>query len=190
MDQMPQSVNGQSPAYGFQPQPEPEYIGFLKTVLQALGDERNSWIGLGPMAGTIKGVGKLRNYFADKEAARMGGFTVPLQKMTHDIPLLKSEGAKGSEGLMGTTLPGPHQAYVDRLADANSMAKTLSGRQGTLLEQLQTRDAVKEMHPAIQAEIEGADKGQRALDQLNRQARTHEEGPPPEMIRRLFGFER
>lgn len=53
-DSIPQAVNaaqwrshmgggpegGQSPAYGFQPQAQPEYIGYLKQVLAALNDER------------------------------------------------------------------------------------------------------------------------------------------------------
>ena len=189
MNQMPQSVNGQSPSYGFQPQPQPEYIGYLKQVLNALADPRNQWMGTGLMGGTVKGVGGLRNFFEHRQPFQdPGGFAVPLKKMTNDVPLLKSEPMRGSEGLEGATMPGPYRSYLDRMADANSMAKTLSGRQGNLLEQLQMRDAVNEMHPSIQGEIEGADKGQRALDWLNRQARTHEEGPPPEMIKRLFGY--
>lgn len=189
-DSIPQAVNaaqwrshmgggpegGQSPAYGFTPQPEPEYIGMLKTVLQALGDERNSWIGMGPMAGMIKGVGKLRNYFADKEAARMGGFNVPTGGMRRQDPYLpKGAGEADTRG-----------AYIAGMEENNNIASRMRSQNPMM--QLEGENSYREALTHQQQMIDKIMGGQEAADAANRQAMGHQEGPPPEMIKRLFGY--
>lgn len=73
---------GQSPQYGFtnnyQPSPQAQALG---AVLNALQDPRNQWMGTGLAGGTIRGVGGLRHFFADKAAAKAGGFRPTQQEM-------------------------------------------------------------------------------------------------------------
>lgn len=83
MNPMPQSNNQQSPTYGFQPQAQPEYIGYLKQVLDALADPRNQWIGTGLMGGTVKGLGGLRGFFEHQQPLKNPGGFYPQQAPQH-----------------------------------------------------------------------------------------------------------
>lgn len=216
-DSIPQAVNaaqwrsrmgggpegGQSPAYGFQPQPQPEYIGFINKLLDVLADPRNQWMGTGMMGGTIKGVGKLRNLFADKEAARMGGFNVPIQKMTKDMKGVSAYGESNwkpdpkpfehlgfdpetAQEIANTPAPGIRRGYLDQLQDSNEMSRQM--RLGTPLEKLQMGEAYGLFDTRLQKEISDIMGGQAALADMNKRAMTQTEGPPPEMVKRLFGY--
>lgn len=167
---------GQSPAYGFQSKPEPEYIGFINRLLDVLSDPRNQWMGTGLMGGTIKGVGGLRNFLADKEAARMGGFSVPTAIMRRQDPYLpKGAGEIDTRG-----------AYIAGMDENNRIASRM--RSTNPLENVVGNDSYREALTAQQVAVDKTIAGQSALEAANRRAMTQTEGPPPEMIKRLFGY--
>lgn len=203
-DSIPQAVNaaqwrsrmgggpegGQSPAYGFQPQPQPEYIGFINKLLDVLSDPRNQWMGTGMMGGTIKGVGKLRNFFADKEAARMGGFRPSLHDMKTASPDIVPTGPNQFKGSIGNEKAW-NDAYIGNVKMGNDAVEALQSSDPLL------RTVANEMYRVIEhskpeyaEQINQTMVGRQQLADLNNRAMTQTEGPPPEMIRRLFGFER
>lgn len=192
MSQQPYPVTqgGQSPVYGFQPQPQPEYIGYLNKILEVLSDPRNQWMGTGLMGGTIKGVGGLRNFFADKEAARMGGFRPSLQHMKTSSPDIEPTGPNQWKGSIGNEKAW-NDAYIGNVKMGNDAVDALRASDPL------TRTVANEMYrvmehfnPGYAEQINQTMVGRQQLEDMNKRAMTQTEGPPPEMIRRLFGFER
>lgn len=196
---------GQSPQYGFtnnyQPSPQAQALG---AVLNALQDPRNQWMGTGMAGGTIRGVGRLRNFFGDKEAARMGGFHVPTSKMQRDMPGIEGYASPKwadtnpkpfedfgfppdvAKEIANTKSPGMRGGYIDQVSDSNAMAEVM--RTGNLYEQMNMREGYNSLGPRMQEEINRSMVGQQQLEDMKRRAMTQTEGPPPEMIRRLFGL--
>lgn len=112
---------GQSPTYGFQPQPQPEYIGYLKQVIQALSDERLGALfapGMGLMKapqvawnatrmapnlmserGSIGGFSR-PNIQGPRSTTDPGGFNVPVSKLEQQISSIGDETMPGTEDLI------------------------------------------------------------------------------------------
>lgn len=180
---------GQSPQYGFtnnyQPSPQAQALG---AVLNALQDPRNQWMGTGMAGGTIRGLGGLRNFFADKQAIKMGGFKPSLKEMKESSPDIAPTGPNQWKGSIGNERAW-NEAYignvkmgndaVDALRSTDPMTRTVSNEMYKVIEH---------SNPGYAEQINRTMVGRQQLEDLNKRAFTQTEGPPPEMIRRLFGL--
>lgn len=162
-------------------------------------------MGTGMAGGTIRGLGGLRNFFADKAAAKAGGFNVPMKKMMHDVPVVEGYSERNwaagkdpkpfedfgfpsdvAKEIANTKSPGIRGGYINQISDSNAMANVM--RTGNPLEQRRMREGYDLLDGRLQEEVNRTLVGQQQLADLNKRAMTQTEGPPPEMIRRLFGF--
>lgn len=131
---MSREVNGQSPAYGFQPQAQPEYIGYLKQVLNALSDPRNQWMGTGLMGGTVKGLGGLRSFFEHRQPLKDPGGFYPQQ-----VPQHYSTASRG--------LSANPTSYADTLDTRwKTLDQMLQSGQAEGMAKQQALDAVKQLN--------------------------------------------
>lgn len=179
--------SGASPSYGFtnsyQPSPQAKVFG---QAVEALQDER---LGMVPgFGGGIRGIGRLRNYFADKEAIRMGGFRPTLREIKTSSPNIEPTGPNQWKGSIGNERAW-NDAYignvkmgndaVDALRSSDPMTRTVSNEMYKVLEH---------SNPSYAEQINQTMIGRQQLEDLNKRAFTQTEGPPPEYIKELFGF--
>lgn len=175
---------GQSPAYGFQPQPQPEYIGYLNKVLEVLSDPRNQWMGTGLMGGTIKGVGGLRSFFEYRQPFRdPGGFHVPASDLIKKNPSLDSYRELAKDGLGAVDQGMANTRHITDVREMNRDVKNW-GDPNPLRRQLaQDKYLEGTTHDQLMR-----DKVFQGLEALKQAGRPPDEGPPPEMVKRLFGY--
>lgn len=142
MNQMPQSVNQQSPAYGFQPQAQPEYIGYLKQVLAALGDERLGALfapGMGLMRApqAIRNAVSIRPNMSNERGSipgfhnpnvhnptpqDPGGFNVPTRIMEQQAPIRSSAESQA--------IPDMRQNYLEGIQGLQNLDLARRGVSG------------------------------------------------------------
>lgn len=176
---------GSSPTYGFSNsyQPSPQAQAFAQ-VLEALQDPRNQWIGTGLMGGTVKGLGGLRGFFEAKEAARMGGFRPSLKELQHN-PNVRPNPNVTLDETFGASIP-PRQQYFNDVSSLNDTARSMES--GNPLLRMHTERQLDRTSPQFQQDTYATLAGRKALQDQNQRAMTQTEGPPPEMVRRLFGL--
>ncbi len=145
MSQQPYPITqgGQSPTYGFQPQPQPEYIGFLKQILAGLMDPRTQALlapGMGLMKapqaawnatrmvpnlmserGSIGGFSR-PNIPGPRSATDPGGFSVPVSRLEQQISSIGDEAMSGTEDLVRK-----RSNYIDAMEGLQEIDKARRG---------------------------------------------------------------
>lgn len=176
---------GQSPQYGFtnsyQPSPQAQALG---AVLNALQDPRNQWMGTGMVGGTIRGLGGLRNFFADKAAAKAGGFQPTLKDLMKH-PEYKPMTNVTTDELLASDM-GTRARHLKDVESMNMQSKWIESDNPILSKR--ASEELTRSSPSFEEGVNRTFVGRRQLQDLNQRAFTQTEGPPPEMIQRLFGL--
>jgi hypothetical protein len=189
---------GQSPSYGFQSKPEPEYTGFIKQLIAGLSDDRTQKM-LTPGLSLMRAPQAVRNAtrVMPNMASERGNWNPfgwvarpnsmdPRPEFNMNVPL-----SHMNEQIKDV---GSSKNFVGHIEDINKISKIMrEGSEATkpmsAEEQVAFLARIRGVNPHLADKVEDAALGQRRL-QMQNNAAWAEEGPPPEMIRRLFGFER
>lgn len=188
---------GQSPQYGFKPQPEPEYIGFIKQLIAGLNDPRTQAM-LAPGMGLAKAPQAAWNAtrIAPNMASERGNWNPfgwifrpnsmdPRPELNMNVPLSHMR-----EQISG--VPNAKE-FVGHVEDVNKLADIM--RNGN--ETIRSMDAatqtaylskMREVNPQLSRSVEDAILGQRKLQMENNRAFSVEDKVPPEILRRMFGY--
>jgi hypothetical protein len=161
--------------HSYQPNEQAKALG---TVIAALNDPRNAAIG-GPMAGTIRGLGALRNRLFKPIGPETGGFRVPTSEMYRPLGAVRPNVHKLE---VPSTEQGLRADYLGQIRGMNGEARML--REGGSLEPVHS-------DPNMARALTNVVQGQNDLSQLTKiQPFTQsamEGAAPPEMLRRM-GF--
>jgi hypothetical protein len=159
----------------YQPNEQAKALG---TVIAAINDPRNSWMGLGPAAGTIRGLGALRNRLFQPIGPEAGGFRVPTSEMYRPLGAVRPNVRKLE---VPSTEQGIRSDYLGQVRGMNEEANLLRGPAG---------GNIGDTHYDPRA-LTGVIQGQNDLQRMTKIQplfQSSMEGtPPPEMLRRM-GF--
>lgn len=171
---------GQSPAYGFQPQPQPEYIGLIHKLVQALGDERLGAL-FAPGMGLLKAPQAIGNALRmrpnmssergsipafhnpnvrDPTPQDPGGFNVPTRIMEQQAPIRSTAESQ--------SVPDMRQNYLSGIEGMQEIDKARRGVMGPV-KQMEANTFLKQV-PQMQAVVDEAAKQMHGMrsDVLNR----------------------
>lgn len=190
---------GQSPSYGFQPQSQPEYIGFIKQLIAGLNDPRTQAL-LAPGMALTKAPQAAWNVtrVVPNMASERGNFNPfgwlarpnsmdPRPELNMNVPL-----SHMNEQIKGIESP---KNFVGHIEDINKISRIMrEGSEATkpmsAEEQIAYLAQIRATNKHLADRVEDTTLGQRSLQMQDNAAWSEEGPPPPEMIRRLFGFER
>lgn len=188
---------GQSPVYGFQSQPQPEYIGFLKQVVAGLMDPRTQAL-LAPGMALTKApqaawnaTRVLPNVVSERGNWNPFGWLArpnsmdPRPELNMNVPLSHMR-----EQISNT--PNA-RGFVEHIEDINKISRVMREGNETIKpmsaqEQMGYLAHIRETNPHLARQVEDTILGQRKLQVADNGAWASEGPPPPEMVKRLFGY--
>jgi hypothetical protein len=139
---------GSTQQYGFTnnyaPSPQAKALG---SVIEALNDPRNAWMGTGLAGGTIRGLGGLRKAFHSPDA---GGFNIPTSRMKD---LTNSHGL-GDERTA-------RDWYLQTMRNLNSTAANI--QHGNPLDRAEAFQYYSDVNPQFRSLINKTAQGQQEL---------------------------
>lgn len=195
----PTTQGGQSPTYGFQSQPQPEYIGFLKQILASLMDPRTQALLAPGMALTRapqaawNATRIMPNIASERGNWNPFGWLArpnsmdPRPELNMSVPL--SHMREQMPGVPST------REFVDHVGDVNRLGKILDYGDKAVRMTPESRAAylkqIEGVNPQLGRDAENAAQGMRRLqaEDVRMYGQSGQEGAvPPEMMRRIFGY--
>lgn len=189
----------QSPQYGFTPQPEPEYIRLIKQIIAGLNDPRTQAM-FAPGMGLAKAPQAAWNAtrIAPNLTSERGNWNPfgwlarpnsmdPRPELNMNVPL--SHMREQMPGVPST------KEFVEHVGDVNRLGRILDYGDDAVRMTPESRAAylekINQVNPRLGQDAEAAALGMRRLqaEDVRGYGQAGQEGaPPPEMVKRLFGY--
>jgi hypothetical protein len=167
--------------HNYQPNEQAKALG---TVIAAINDPRNSWIGLGPAAATMRGMRLLQPITKTPE---MGGFRVPAKEMYRPLGAVRPNVSKLEVPSHDT---GIRNDFLGEIKQLNTLAKQYTD-QNAVQAPYNQMGAFEITDPRLKKAVDETALGQNDLFRETHLrpllTSTHEGPPPPHMLRRM-GF--